>query len=188
VDGASGAANYSLELLTTEVSLLWITFGIWWMYYDQITYRELRPDKSALMNRSYLHLPLTYVIVLFGGIALYIMSTSYIESTVFELRWMFTACIAWVYVLIGILSSFHNTKSLLDDVIFPDRINKRFLISKLLWAVAAFAILYGTRNQPIQVFLILHVVVIALLNLEWVRYRIQARLWSPTQQIKPVIK
>lgn len=180
VDGASGAITYSLELLITEVSLLCITFGVRRMYYDQITYRELRPDKWSLMNWSYLHLPLTYVIVLFGWIALYIMSTSYIESTVFFLREMFTICIAWIYLLIGILSSFHNTKSLIDDIIFPWFINKRFLISKIIWAIAAWAILYATRNQPIQLFLILQVLVLAFLNLEWVWYRIQAQSTQST--------
>jgi hypothetical protein len=74
------------------------------MYYDQITYRELLPDKQSLMYRSYLHLALTYVIVLFGWIALYIMSTSFMESTVFTLRRMFTICVASVLVIIWILS------------------------------------------------------------------------------------
>jgi hypothetical protein len=146
------------------------------MYYDQITYRELLPDKQSLMYRSYLHLPLTYVIVLFGWIALYIMSTSFMESTVFTLRRMFTICVASVLVIIWILSSFHNKKSLIDDIIFPDSINKRFLISKIVGAIASFILLYLTRNQPMQTFLIFQLVLLWVLNFEWVWYWVQWKI------------
>lgn len=176
VDGASAATTYSFTLLATEVALLGITFGIRWMYYDQITYRELLPNKQSLMYWSYLHLPLTYVIVLFGWIALYIMSTSFMESSVFILRQMFTICVASILIIIWVLSSFHNKKSLIDDIIFPDSINKRFLISKIIGALMTFVILYVTRNQPMQTFLVLQLVLLWVLNFEWVWYWIQWKI------------
>lgn len=171
VEWLSLISEFTPTLLIIELGLLAIAFGLRWLYFDQITYRPLMRSKTKSLIRSYLHLPLTYLIVLLGGVILYIVTTAYTQSIVFEIRTLFTITFSWILLIIGLLNLFHEPIwSEGPDVTFPKHINHLLLASKIVGVVACFGILLISRQLEIRVFLALNVWLLALLDLEWIWY------------------
>lgn len=96
--------HYHVTLYTggTALAGILIGFGLWWVYFDFVSHRQPKKNRTAVNAWVYLHLPLSAGIAAVGA---GILSSIELPSEVLpaEVRWLLTASTAAVLICIRIL-------------------------------------------------------------------------------------
>ena len=79
-----------------------IAFGMWWVYFDFVSHRQLKQSQIAGMSWVYLHLLLTISITAVGASVLNIVEHAG-EALPSDVRWLLTGAITAAFITIALL-------------------------------------------------------------------------------------
>ena len=154
--GAAGGEGPALVFQTTLAGALGLAmaFALWWLYFDHVMDRPVRPGRFTFAGRTYLHLPLLMGITAIGAGVADVIAT---ESSTLEapLRWLICGAVGVSLIALGLLEATLSPGSLSPGA--------RRGIILLRLATGAGALLLAAVGEALSMLVLMSALVLLLM-------------------------
>jgi low temperature requirement protein LtrA len=162
VNGLAGNIEFSVQTVFACLLGLCISFLVWWLYVDNVTYRVFKRGVWYILAWAYLHLPLAICITAIGAGILSVVSMPASQEISLALHWLLcgaVSCYLLIMALIGIVSE--NVDHHHNVIHFHKTINRKLLTVKIVSIILMLGV--GFFGSSFNAISLLTLIIIILL-------------------------